>query len=260
MALDPHFKIRAVRRGLRSFSDRYHLGWVVPINSNWDTPTAQRYAAAQRIMGIPESRIGSYPVEQMIGPKGDGNGGWLFHPSNYWSAASLLKKIQNALRLRRHIKALATFRATHGHVRGTAISEHGVRFIAGFEGFAANWYDDGTGTMTIGYGHTNEGGVPRPPITNQQALDLLHADLVTYERAVRNAIKYPLTVNQFDALVSFVYNLGPGVLNDGIAALINHGHLRAATNLMLQYDHANGQRWLGLTRRRQAEVKLFWTP
>lgn len=261
MALDIPFRNRAIRRGLRSTSERYHIGWVVPINSGWDIPTAQRYAAAQRIMGIPESRINSYPVERMVGPRGDGNGGWLFHTSLYWSEPGVTKIVQNHLRLARHKKALLHFRQTHGIARGSAISAHGVKFISDFEGPAANWYDDGTGTPTIGFGHT--GSLPNgyhEPLSLQRQLDLLHSDLLPYEQAVRKAIKYPLTVHQFDALVSFVYNLGPGVLSDGIASAINHGHLRAATNIMLQYDHANGQKWLGLTRRREGEVNLFWTP
>lgn len=88
------------------------------------------------------------------------------------------------------------------------ISSRGVEFIKGHEGFVPHAYLDAAGIWTIGYGHT--GGVKSGDvITKQEGERFLRMDLATAERAV-NKQKLELTQNQFDALVSFVFNCGEG--------------------------------------------------
>lgn len=258
MPLDRAFAERAKRRGLRSISERYGIGWDVAIKSEPDRDTQVRFQRAAEIIGIPHSKTPQgktpYPVETYVGPKGDGDGGLLWHPSIYWETRNPIANLQ---RKRRHAKALAEFRNAHG---GSAqhISSRGVAFIAGFEGAAANWYSDPVGVATIGFGHT--GPLPRgfsPPLSHQRQLDLLALDLVRYENGVKQRIKVPMAQPVLDGLTSFAYNLGPGALDDGIAAAVNQGNLSRAVGLLQQYDHAGGQRLPGLTRRRQAEAKMI---
>lgn len=141
----------------------------------------------------------------------------------------------------------------------TTISSNGVNLIKGFEGFSGAPYDDGTGVWTIGYGHI-EGITPNSPhITEQQGAALLMSDLNHKYAPPVAALGLPLNQNQFDALVSFVYNLGPGVLStsSSVGQKLHAHDFRGAADAMLAYDHAGGQRLAGLTRRRQAERFLF---
>src|SRR2546423_225409 len=93
------------------------------------------------------------------------------------------------------------------------ISGNGLRLIEGFEGFVSHRYDDGTGVITIGYGTTGADVSPLPTfLTRAQAEQLLREKLVRkYEPAV-NGLGVPLNQNQFDALVSLVYNCGTGAM------------------------------------------------
>lgn len=238
---------------LDSFSSAYKIGWRVPKDGNYDNFDHLRSEALQRILGIPESKIGKYPFEQIFGTNDKGDGGWAWHPSLYWTGPN---KVQNFLRYRRHKKALAAFRASHNKT-ATAISAKGIAFIADFEGYFANWYDDGFGNQTIGYGHTTESlhGL-KPPLTRSEAAQLLNWDLDSYEAAVRQEAHRPLTQGQYDALTSIAFNVGIGILAEVMAPL-NHGNALGTANLILQYDHANGQKVPGLTRRRKAERALF---
>lgn len=138
-------------------------------------------------------------------------------------------------------------------------SDAGVQFIANFEGFRGSPYRDAVGVWTIGYGHTHGVGPNSRPITRAQALELLKRDLATeYEAGVTRYVKVALNQNQFDALVSFVYNLGTGILpGSSLLAAINSRRWKSAADHMLAYDHAGGQVLEGLRRRRQAEAALF---
>ena len=146
------------------------------------------------------------------------------------------------------------------HPGPRVISATGLKMIEDFEGFSATQYNDGTGTMTIGFGTTSADVSPLPGrLTRSQAEQLLRTKLnAKYAPAVR-ALGVPLTQNQFDALCSFVYNLGPGVIDYGshMGNLLRAKRFREAADLMLQFDHAGGQVMLGLQRRRAAERALF---
>jgi lysozyme len=98
-------------------------------------------------------------------------------------------------------------------------------------------------------------------ITPEQAVQFLLEDLVTYEGYVNYYVHMPLTQNQFDALVSFTYNLGPGTLQrSDLLAVLNAGQYQQAADMFVEYDHAGGVEREGLKRRRLAERALFLTP
>ncbi len=140
-------------------------------------------------------------------------------------------------------------------------SDNGRAFIEAFEGLFLHDYDDGTGVITIGYGHTNLAGVPPKVfrgqvITKTMADVILAADLTAVEEDVYRFIKVPMTQPQFDALVSFHFNTG-ALGKSSIDDKINAGNPAGAMNTLLQYDHAGGRQMAGLTRRRQAERLMF---
>lgn len=140
-------------------------------------------------------------------------------------------------------------------------SENGRSFIEAFEGKYLHTYDDGTGVITIGYGHTNLAGVPPrvfagQTITEAQADEILAADLAAVERDVDKFITVPMTEAQFDALVSFHFNTG-ALGKSTIDNKFNAGDAAGAMETLLMYDHAGGRQMAGLTRRRKAERLLF---
>lgn len=112
-----------------------------------------------------------------------------------------------------------------------ALSESGLQAIARREGFAAYSYPDANG-RSIGYGHFilptesfNE------PIDNALALRLLHSDSQIAADAVRAYVSVPLTQNQFDALVSFVYNIGVGAFKKStLLSRLNSGDYAGAAS------------------------------
>jgi lysozyme len=107
---------------------------------------------------------------------------------------------------------------------------------------------------TIGYGHT--GGVYLgQTISQQKAEDLLKQDLQRFVGYV-NALGLKLNQNQFDALVSFSFNLGPANLNE----LVKGRSLSQIADVIPQYCHAGGEVLDGLVKRRAAEKALFLKP
>lgn len=141
------------------------------------------------------------------------------------------------------------------------VSRRGVDLVARFEGFKSCPYRDAVGTWTVGYGHTE--GVTRSSkcISRRRARRLLRRELNRkYLPAVRALPTFRrLNQHQVDALVSFVYNVGPG----GIAAdtqvgkALRSGHFGVAARHLLDWDRAGGKTLAGLTRRREAERHLF---
>lgn len=146
--------------------------------------------------------------------------------------------------------------------RARHVSPAGVELVAEFEGFVDHVYRDAVGVETIGFGETDRRIIAEfqgKRMSRAYALGLLKRRLDgEYASAVRN-LKVPLSQQQFDALASFVYNLGPGVLGQGHTigdALRDRDYLGAADALLL-YDKAGGRTLPGLTRRRHAERDLF---
>ena len=143
-------------------------------------------------------------------------------------------------------------------------SENGVALIKRFEGLELEAYQDIAGIWTIGYGHT-ETAQPGMTITARQAEDLLRRDLVSRENGVDRAVTVPLNQNEFDALVSFVYNVGINAFRGSTALRrLNRGDRMGAADALTWWNKATVGGVLrevqGLTRRRAAERALFLTP
>lgn len=139
------------------------------------------------------------------------------------------------------------------------LGDRGARMIMEFEGYRARPYRDAVGVWTIGYGSTHGVGPNTPPISKARAERRLRHEVdTTYGKAV-NQLGLPINQHQHDALVSFVYNVGPGALSTdtGIGRALRRRHWRDAADELLRWDKAGGRALPGLTRRRQAERRLF---
>jgi lysozyme len=140
-------------------------------------------------------------------------------------------------------------------------SATGREFIRRFEGFRANAYQCSAGRWTIGYGSTRLWGRavhPDDTVTEAEAAAQFALDLGGFEAEVLGAVRWPITQGQFDALVSFTYNVGgPRMRRSTLVRLINEGHLHEAADEFLRWDYSNGRRDPGLTRRRAAERAMF---
>ena len=134
-------------------------------------------------------------------------------------------------------------------------SATGINLIKSFEGCKLNAYKPVPTEQywTIGYGHYGPDVTPGMVITQAQAEIMLGIDLVKYEQAVDHYAIFPLSQNQFDALVSFAYNCGIGNLQKLLAG---RNALQVA-EAMLKYNKAGGKVLNGLTKRRQTEYDLF---
>ena len=141
--------------------------------------------------------------------------------------------------------------------------EAGKKLIKEFEGFRAEAYLCPAGVMTIGYGTTRIKGNKVKEgmlITTEEAEVFLEEDLKTFEDAVNRNVLVDMTQNQFDALVSFVYNLGPSNLEKStLLKKVNSNLFEAAAEEFLKWDKVKGKRLPGLSRRRKAESTLFLT-
>jgi len=128
-------------------------------------------------------------------------------------------------------------------------------------------YNDGTGTWTIGFGHTSSAGLPRVypgmTITLEQADAILGTDLSAVENDVNHHVNVQLTQNQFDALVSFDFNTG-ALDRSGLLQLINGGvtNPQLITNAFeaWRYAKVRGIEVPILLGRRQDEAKVYLTP
>ncbi len=139
------------------------------------------------------------------------------------------------------------------------LSFTGLRLIQHFEGFEPQLYRDAAGYWTIGYGHlVRERESFRNGITQAQATQLLQQDVRVAERAVSRLIKVPLTQSQFDALVSFTFNLGSGALQRStLRRKVNGYYHQEVPSEFLRWVWAGGRKLKELLRRRQAEAALY---
>ncbi len=141
-------------------------------------------------------------------------------------------------------------------------SDKGIALIKEFEGCKLTAYQDSVGVWTIGYGWTQpvDGKPIRAGMTIKQetAERLLKTGLVSYEGDVSRLVKVGLTQEQFDALVSFTYNLGARSLSTStLLRKLNAGDYAGAADEFLRWNKAGGKDLNGLTRRREAERALF---
>jgi lysozyme len=156
--------------------------------------------------------------------------------------------------------------ATGGGGRGRRLSTKGAAFIAHFEGFRPNLYNDPVGHCTIGCGHLVHlgpinGSEPeefKRGITRERALELLQDDASTAADEITRSVKVRLSQPQFDALISFAFNVGNGAFRDStLLKLLNQGDYAAVPAQLDRWTKAGGQTLPGLVRRRKAEGDLF---
>jgi len=137
------------------------------------------------------------------------------------------------------------------------IGTKGLEMIKHFEGLELNAYQCAAGVWTIGYGHTKDvqqGMV----ISENTANEMLVEELNEYESYITGLVTVELNQNQFDAMVSWVYNLGVGNLKAStLLKVLNAGDYAGVPAQMMRWNKAGGKVLEGLTRRRQAEADLF---
>lgn len=153
------------------------------------------------------------------------------------------------------------------------ISENGLRKLSQWEGVVLFAYDDFDppsrrrkiqpgdkvhGTLTIGIGHTGADVKPGMVITEAQARELLDRDLDEFELAVSRAVKVPLSANQFDALVSFAFNVGVGNFRSStLLKKLNKGDYASVPGELMKWTKSKGKEMAGLVNRRSAEAGLW---
>lgn len=138
------------------------------------------------------------------------------------------------------------------------ISEKGISLIKNFEGCRLIGYKCPAGIPTIGYGHTGSEVRVGMKITQTEADRLLKNDLIVHCNNVSKLVKVPLNQNQFDALVSFEYNIGYGAFSKStLLKMLNQKNYKEAAEQFLRWKYAGGKVLAGLERRRKAEKELF---
>lgn len=148
---------------------------------------------------------------------------------------------------------------------GGCVTQHtsaqGLGFIEGFESYSGSTYLDSGGNPTIGFGHLltdGEAGLFSGGISLSQGNALLQSDLGAAESAVNQlVVSAPLNQQQFDALVSFTFNAGPGALTSRIAPYLSVGDTFNAAVSFGRYTRSGTTYPSGLTFRRASEANLF---
>jgi lysozyme len=143
------------------------------------------------------------------------------------------------------------------------LSNNGIELIRSFEGLSLKPYNDTRGYATVGIGHLLH---PSPvnendkEITLEEAYELFRHDSQWAQDCVNHLVDVTINQNQFDALVSFVFNVGSGTFSKSSALkLLNSGDYNQVPGAMALYNKSLGKISAGLVRRREAEGKLFLT-
>lgn len=147
------------------------------------------------------------------------------------------------------------------------VNDAALDLICEFEGFVPNWYPDpahGWDVPTCCYGHTDAAGEPKYAATKNKKFTkaegrlILERDLAQYAAVVGKAVHVPLNANQYGALVSFTFNLGPSnFLKSTLLKKLNAGDYEGAAKEFARWNRAGWKVLKGLTRRRAAEAALF---
>lgn len=150
---------------------------------------------------------------------------------------------------------------------------NGLNLLTAFEGFSSTCYKDAVGVWTIGYGHacqdssdelpqygvTCHAGTCSGSLTESQAEDVLNDDVADFESCVKNAVKVSVTQNQYDAMVSFAFNVGCSSFKSStLLSELNSGKLSDA-EAQYQFTRWHSGCLEGLERRRFTESQLFST-
>ncbi len=146
------------------------------------------------------------------------------------------------------------------------IGNNGLKFIAEHEGMILHLYNDPANHATIGVGHLVHygpinGSEPeefKSGITKERAMEILRSDVITAENTVNRLVKVPLNQNQFDALVSFVFNIGETQFaSSTLLAKLNNQDYKAVPSELNRWVHGSGKKLPGLINRRRNEGNLF---
>jgi lysozyme len=142
-------------------------------------------------------------------------------------------------------------------------SKECLKMLAHHEGVRQKPYKCPAGLWTVGVGHLIGDGKTLPDSWNKtftldEVYDILAKDVARFERGVNKYITVPLRQNEFDALVSFSFNLGLGVLQRStLRQALNRGDKEGAIASLLKYNKAGGKVLKGLDNRRKDEAALF---
>lgn len=138
------------------------------------------------------------------------------------------------------------------------VSPRGLAMIKSFEGFRATPYRDFGGSLTVGYGHLIRENERFIRLSEKEAEALLIQDVRLAEAIVKRVVRVQLTQNQFDALVSLVFNIGSGQFGGStLLAKLNRNDFLGAANEFPRWKHVDRTPVRGLMRRREAERQLF---
>lgn len=137
------------------------------------------------------------------------------------------------------------------------ISQDGINLIKRFEGVRLKAYKCPAGVWTIGYGHTNNVR-PDDVISEEEATELLRRDLIKFGGVINRSVTKTLNQAQFDACVSFVFNVGEGNFKKStLLRKLNAGDYVGAANEFGKWVYSKGKKLNGLVSRRAAEKELF---
>jgi len=137
-------------------------------------------------------------------------------------------------------------------------SEYGLDLIKKFEDLKLKIYKDAGGKWTIGYGHLIKDNEELDEIDLSMATKLLQEDLKDAENAVNKYCKSPISQKMFDALVAFVFNVGPSNFKSStLLKLLNQKKYLEAAAQFTEWVFCNKKILQGLIRRRTAELVLY---
>lgn len=140
------------------------------------------------------------------------------------------------------------------------INQRGVELIKSFESLELKAYLCPADVWTVGYGHTKTARFGQL-ITRARAEELLIQDLRWVEATVSAGVEVPISGNQFAALCSFVFNVGPGNFRkSSLRKLLNRSWYGQVPAQLMRWNKVDGRILSGLTRRRAAEAQLWNTP
>ncbi|MCD7779618.1 MAG: lysozyme, partial [Candidatus Gastranaerophilales bacterium] len=132
-----------------------------------------------------------------------------------------------------------------------------INLIKKFEGLKTKAYKCPAGIWTIDYGHTS-GVKSTDTCTMEQAIEYLKRDLIKFEYDINKLVKTELNQNQFDALISFVFNIGANAFEKStMLKFINNKHFPLAAGRFDLWVYSKGVKLEGLVKRRSAEKELF---
>lgn len=152
------------------------------------------------------------------------------------------------------------------------ISENGIKKLVDWEGFKSRIYRDSAGLPTIGVGHLltqdelRSGKITirgndvkyRNGLTNAQVTELFKQDLASREQLVNTMVQVPLNQNQFDTLVSFVFNVGRSAFQKStLLKLLNSGKYDEVPGQLKRWVYSGGEKTEGLVNRRENEIELW---